>query len=99
MGKLLHAGNSGAGKISTAAVDGSSRIPRCESCGSARVFELQLVPHAISVLEESSEEILVDGMDWGTIILGVCARDCGAEQIGVTAWREEWAGVQWEETR
>ncbi|KAL1959808.1 hypothetical protein VTO42DRAFT_953 [Malbranchea cinnamomea] len=81
---------------------GGNRIPRCESCGRERVFELQLVPHAISVLEEGREGIGFGpnddaGMEWGTVILGVCAGNCGSDQEGVVAWREEWVGVQWEE--
>ncbi|KAF3490927.1 uncharacterized protein GIQ15_00444 [Arthroderma uncinatum] len=79
-----------------------SKIPRCESCGGDRVFELQLVPHAIAMLEEGMEGIGLGpkddpGMEWGTIILGVCAADCAPENIGEAGWREEWAGVQWEE--
>lgn len=78
-------------------------MPRCEYCGSERVFELQLVPHAISVLEEGREGVgLGDGeggMEWGTIILGVCGRDCAPDRVGVVGWREEWAGVQWEEMK
>ena len=72
-------------------------LPPCEWCRGERVFELQLVPHAISVLEEEAKG--GDGMEWGTVILGVCSRDCGPEAVGSTVWREEWAGVQWEETR
>ncbi|OXV07451.1 hypothetical protein Egran_04785 [Elaphomyces granulatus] len=79
----------------------ASRIPRCESCGRERVFELQLVPHAISVLEEGREGIGLGkddtGMEWGTIILAVCSRNCGPAQVGVPGWHEEWVGVQWEE--
>ncbi|RAH43740.1 small subunit rRNA maturation protein TSR4 [Aspergillus brunneoviolaceus CBS 621.78] len=77
----------------------SSRIPRCEYCGSERVFEFQLVPHAISVLEDGREGVgLGDaGMEWGTIMLAVCGRDCGPKEVGVVGYREEWAGVQWEE--
>jgi pre-rRNA-processing protein TSR4 len=83
-------------------VNGGSRIPRCESCGVERVFEVQLVPHAISVLEEGREGIGFGpkdnaGMEWGTVILGVCAADCGPEREGEVGWREEWVGVQWEE--
>ncbi|KAM5435149.1 hypothetical protein MferCBS31731_006446 [Microsporum ferrugineum] len=81
---------------------GKRSIPRCESCGGDRVFELQLVPHAIVVLEEGMEGIGLGpkddlGMEWGTIILGVCAADCAPEKIGEAGWREEWVGVQWEE--
>ncbi|KAA8646048.1 hypothetical protein EYZ11_001922 [Aspergillus tanneri] len=83
---------------------GRIRIPRCEYCGSERVFELQLVPHAISVLEEDRDGIGMGpkddaGMEWGTIILGVCSKDCAPDKVGVTGWREEWAGVQWEESK
>jgi pre-rRNA-processing protein TSR4 len=69
-------------------------MPRCESCGAERVFEMQLVPGTISALEEDSEN-LEEGMEWGTIILGVCARNCG--ETGEVTFREEWCGVQWEE--
>lgn len=81
----------------------NNRIPRCNHCGRERVFELQLVPHAITMLEEGREGIGLGkddaGMEWGTIILGVCAGDCGPEKEGVPGWREEWVGVQWEETK
>ncbi|KAL5340040.1 programmed cell death protein 2 [Aspergillus crustosus] len=98
VGKRLHDSHSGKGG-STGGI--GSRIPRCESCGYERVFELQLVPHAISVLEEGRENIGLGegqgGMEWGSIIIGVCRRNCGMEKVGVVGWREEWAGVQWEE--
>ncbi|KAM0710396.1 hypothetical protein Q7P35_002758 [Cladosporium inversicolor] len=64
------------------------RVPRCGKCGSERVFELQLTPHAIAELE--AEDLSLEGMDWGTIVLASCGGDCG----GVV---EEWVGVQWEE--
>jgi len=64
------------------------RVPGCGACGAARVFELQLTPHAITELE--AEDMSLDGMDWGTIIMASCGADCGGE-------KEEWVGVQWEE--
>lgn len=65
-----------------------ARVPRCASCGAERVFELQLTPHAITELE--ADDLSLEGMDWGTIILASCGKDCGGEV-------EEWVGVQWEE--
>lgn len=50
------------------------KIPRCECCGSGRVFEVQLTPHAITELE--AEDMSMEGMEWGTIIVGVCEEDC-----------------------
>lgn len=74
-----------------------TRIPRCTSCGAARVFELQLTPHAITELEK--DETGVDGMDWGTIIVAVCSADCmeNGKGEGEVGYVEEWVGVQWEE--
>lgn len=63
------------------------RITRCK-CGGERSFELQLTPHAIDELE--SEDLSLEGMDWGTVIFASCKRDC-------EGWSEEWVGVQWEE--
>ena len=77
-----------------------SRIPRCGCCGADRVFELQLTPHAIVELEAEDPDGGVEGMEWGTIILGVCSRDClgdAAWNGGETRYAEEWVGVQWEE--
>lgn len=87
----------GSGKIKTVS-QGTGRIPRCTNCGSARVFELQLVPQAIAELEV--EEVGLDGMEWGTVILGVCGRDCAERGVedGEIGWVEEWVGVQWEES-
>jgi pre-rRNA-processing protein TSR4 len=38
-------------------------------------------------------------MEWGTIIVGVCERDCQQKRVehGGVGYVEEWAGVQWEE--
>lgn len=75
----------------------SKGIPSCTNCGGQRVFELQLTPHAISVLE--ADEIGFEGMDWGTIIVGVCKQNCQPRALekGRAGYLVEWAGVQWEE--
>ncbi|KAJ9654321.1 hypothetical protein H2198_006619 [Neophaeococcomyces mojaviensis] len=75
-------------------------IPRCGICGSARVFECQLVPHLIYELEKDDEEAMkIDGvgMEWGTIIVGTCSKNCGDEENRKVVFQEEWVGVQWEE--
>ncbi len=58
-----------------------NRIPRCQNCSGARVFELQLVPHAIAELEVEEEGL--EGMEWGTVILGVCERGMAVGIVGV----------------
>lgn len=79
----------------------SKVLPRCGKCGSGRVFEVQLTPHAIVELEEGSDEatgLNLEGMDWGTVIVGVCGKDCCLDiDGGETTYVEEWVGVQWEE--
>lgn len=74
-----------------------SRIPRCTNCSASRVFELQLVPQAILELEVEEEGL--EGMEWGTVVLGVCEKDCAERgvRVGEVGWVEEWVGVQWEE--
>ncbi|KAH6637460.1 programmed cell death protein 2 [Boeremia exigua] len=89
---LAHSAEGAAAKVQA-----GRGMPRCANCGAERVFEVQLTPHAITELE--AEEMGVDGMEWGTVVLGVCSRDCapsGVEEGGV-GYVEEWAGVQWEE--
>ncbi|KAK5016262.1 hypothetical protein LTR60_002488 [Cryomyces antarcticus] len=62
-------------------------VPPCANCAAPRVFELQLTPHAISELEV--HETGLEGMEWGTVLLGVCGRDCAprgqeAGEVGST---------------
>ncbi|KAL8766683.1 MAG: hypothetical protein Q9209_006613 [Squamulea sp. 1 TL-2023] len=75
-----------------------NRIPGCTNCGSRRVFEFQLTPHAISELEREEEGL--EGMDWGTIVIGSCEQDCVEKGVeaGKVGWVEEWVGVSWEES-
>ena len=74
-----------------------STMPGCPNCGGRRTFEVQLTPNAIAELE--ADEMTLEGMEWGTIILGVCEGDCSPRQIklGEAGYLEEWVGVQWEE--
>ncbi|KAI1339753.1 hypothetical protein F5Y15DRAFT_382027 [Xylariaceae sp. FL0016] len=76
---------------------GGKGMPRCANCGAGRTFEVQLCPHAITELEAG--ELSLEGMDWGTVIVGVCERDCQARGVdeGQVGYLEEWVGVQWEE--
>jgi pre-rRNA-processing protein TSR4 len=76
------------------------RLPGCGNCGAARVCEVQMTPHAIAELE-CEEEGVEEGMEWGTVVVGVCERDCQVRGVGVgeVGYLEEWAGVQWEEVR
>ncbi|OAA65300.1 pdcd2 domain protein [Niveomyces insectorum RCEF 264] len=75
----------------------ANRLPPCPNCRARRVFEVQLMPHAIDLLE--ADELGLEGMDWGTVVVGVCERDCQAPGTapGAASYLEEWAGVQWEE--
>ncbi|KAF2122549.1 programmed cell death protein 2 [Lophiotrema nucula] len=101
VGKLLapHSENGAASsaKVTTTGSRGGAGMQRCKDCGAERVFEVQLTPHAITELE--AEEVGLEGMEWGTIILGVCGRDCRPGDVGdgEVGYVEEWVGVQWEE--
>ena len=97
VGKLLSHSHDGSARESNE--KGTKGMPRCGNCGSERKFEVQIMPHAIMVLEEEEEGM--DGMEWGTVVVGVCGSDCQerAKQEGETGYLEEWVGVQWEETK
>jgi len=93
-----HAAGGADAKVKITPATGSG-IPACGSCGAKRVFELQLTPHAIEMLEEGEPDGGIDGMEWGTVLLGVCSQDCGerGKADGEVGYVEEWVGVQWEE--
>ncbi|KAI9680811.1 MAG: hypothetical protein M1817_004251 [Caeruleum heppii] len=86
----------------------SPSLPPCTHCTHPRAFELQLTPHTIIELESEDEGTTgLEGMEWGTVIVGVCGQDCvprdavGLNQTGEidgeVGYGEEWVGVQWEE--
>ena len=100
VGKLLSLQHSGSGdKIVTVVRAGLGPLPRCQNCSAGRVFELQLTPQAIAEVE--IDEPGLEGMEWGTIILGVCSKDCQAKgvEVGSAGYLEEWVGIQWEEIK
>ncbi|KAH0369210.1 hypothetical protein KCU65_g3382, partial [Aureobasidium melanogenum] len=101
VGKLLaphqdSTASAGNAKVKNTAAT-KSGMPKCNNCGAERLFELQLTPYAIVELE--AEELGLEGMEWGTIILGVCSKDCvqRGQKEGEVGYVEEWVGVQWEE--
>ncbi|CAK7217243.1 hypothetical protein SBRCBS47491_003098 [Sporothrix bragantina] len=93
----IWAQSQGGGSISTVLASSSGRLPPCPNCRSRRVFEVQLMPHAIDLLE--AEELGLEGMDWGTVLVGVCEKDCQAKGTAANdaSYLEEWVGVQWED--
>lgn len=102
VGKMLapHQTHTGDGpRVQKKGAAAASGMPKCVNCSADRVFEAQLTPQAIAELE--AEEMGLEGMDWGTVILGVCGSDCvpnGTKiEDGQVGWVEEWVGVQWEE--
>jgi pre-rRNA-processing protein TSR4 len=97
VGKLLAPPLSG--RTSVQSCGGGLGMPQCANCGAGRVFELQLMPRAIVELEVDEDGL--DGMEWGTLVLGVCGQDCQARRVsaGEVGYVEEWIGVQWEEQK
>jgi pre-rRNA-processing protein TSR4 len=89
---LLYSKTDAVGKMLT-----KSTMPGCPNCGGRRTFEVQLTPNAIAELE--ADDLSLEGMEWGTIIVGVCEKDCLPRHTntGEVGYLEEWAGVQWEE--
>ncbi|CUS08449.1 unnamed protein product [Tuber aestivum] len=76
----------------------ATRIPKCGNCGgSVRVFEFQITPHAIAVLE--GDEAGFDGMDWGTIMAFTCKCVPKVLDRNGVGYVEEYVSVQWEKQR
>ncbi|KAI1080865.1 programmed cell death protein 2 [Whalleya microplaca] len=98
VGQLLNPGRAG-GLGGVHSLGSATWMRCCVNCGAARVFEVQLVPQAIAELEAEEEGTGLEGMDWGTVIVGVCEKDCQKRGVGEgqVGYLEEWVGVQWEE--
>ncbi|XP_009069732.1 PREDICTED: programmed cell death protein 2-like, partial [Acanthisitta chloris] len=50
----------------------SQDIPACSSCGSSRVFELQLMPALVSMLQSDSGL----SVEFGTVLIYTCEKSC-----------------------
>lgn len=76
----------------------ASKVERC-SCGSRRVFEVQLMPQIVSYL--SKDGLLKDKEDemeitWSAVWVFCCEKDCGIDERKEEAWKEEKCMLQYE---
>lgn len=87
---LLYSGEGDVAKTLT-----ENTIPKSAN-GSSRKVELQVMPHAIMVLEEYQD--IANGMEWGSIFVATPQDDTiePLDKNGV-GYSEEWVGVQWEQ--
>ncbi|KAI9493103.1 programmed cell death protein 2 [Zychaea mexicana] len=82
---------------------------RCSQCGNPRIFELQLMPNILSLLptsEYASADLPDDakkgvnswdiGMEFGTILVFVCGKDCHPVDIEQPCYVKEHLLVQYE---
>ncbi|EEB07802.1 programmed cell death protein [Schizosaccharomyces japonicus yFS275] len=65
-------------------------FPNCRHCNSPRVFELQLVPQTISLLDDMVSE-------WTSVLVATCAMDClPSVDQDMCGFVDEWVGIQFE---
>eukprot|EP00928_Gymnodinium_smaydae_P062941 TRINITY_DN46662_c0_g1_i1.p1 TRINITY_DN46662_c0_g1~~TRINITY_DN46662_c0_g1_i1.p1 ORF type:complete len:471 (-),score=98.48 TRINITY_DN46662_c0_g1_i1:73-1413(-) len=54
--------------------------PCCSRCGAGRVFELQLLPTLLTQMRDWCPDFALGArMDWGTVVVYTCERDCAAD--------------------
>ncbi|WBW71792.1 SSU-rRNA maturation protein Tsr4-like protein 1 Tsr401 [Schizosaccharomyces osmophilus] len=87
---LLSSSRDTVGKMFNNADPYTNTLPVCSLCKSPRIFEMQLMPYSISVLDDEVAE-------WSTILVATCSVDCrpplNKYQVG---YAKEWVGIQWE---
>lgn len=90
-----------------------SRIPPCQSCGLPSVFEYQLMPGLVALLnrtgtavkkgkgaggEGSKKSVMQeDGLDFASVWGFACVGECCDSGEGAGGWREERVLVEWED--
>ncbi|KAJ3705698.1 hypothetical protein LUZ61_009403 [Rhynchospora tenuis] len=69
----------------------------CKSCGSAKRFELQLMPPLLYFLHEASDEssnFSIDGWTWLTITVCTCSKSCCSGTCGEKSSNRCWCIVE-----
>ncbi|KAI6234312.1 Programmed cell death protein 2 [Aphelenchoides fujianensis] len=66
----------------------AGHVPNCERCGTARVFEFQLMPHLLSLLEVDAPGASVD---WAAVFVFTCKNSC---DLGDAAFTPEFCAKQ-----
>ncbi|KIH56765.1 programmed cell death protein 2 domain protein [Ancylostoma duodenale] len=56
-----------------------SEIPPCENCGAPRTFELQLMPHLLSLIDVDA---MGQSIDWASVYVFTCSRSCEVANQG-----------------
>ncbi|EKF38097.1 hypothetical protein MOQ_001697 [Trypanosoma cruzi marinkellei] len=64
------------------------RIPPCDNCGAALTHELQLMPTCVYYLRvgeylATGKSTTDEGVDWGSVTVFVCSKDCSKDCSGV----------------
>ncbi|EAN77550.1 hypothetical protein, conserved [Trypanosoma brucei brucei TREU927] len=74
------------------------RIPPCRDCGAALIHELQIMPTSVYYLRvrdyiASGSPSGDEGVDWGTVTVFVCSKDCSKDRSG-SSLRKEFVFVE-----
>jgi hypothetical protein len=67
-------------------------IPRCPNCQGARIFEMQLMPALVHILNSSSP--IAEHLDFGTVLVYTCSNNCWPVR---DSFKVEYAFVQSED--
>jgi pre-rRNA-processing protein TSR4 len=54
------------------------KIPKCEQCGSRRIFEFQVNPQLLNYLKLDETKQISNSVDWAGIYVYTCAKSCQA---------------------
>ena len=84
--------------VSTNNIPGEDQIPKCEDCGSKRVFEFQIMPQLLRYLKlnESVDEKSgpKKSIDWGILAVYTCEKSCGSSVNESKAYKSEFIWKQ-----
>ena len=73
----------------------SESIEKCPFCNGERMFELQIMPQVVTLLEKSFSDDPQFEISWATISIYVCSKECREGKADV--WREELVKVEFED--
>lgn len=69
-------------------------IPKCDNCGSKRIFEFQVMPQLLTYLKLNEDLNSQNTIDWASLYIYTCENNCSSSSANETSYLNEFVYKQ-----